>query len=119
MFSTPAWADRVATDQIDRQVHIPDVVNRVIILQHQTLNIAVQLEALCGIAVRSAKLGSGQWEETAFAPLFRQRDRKGSCRDRGSRYCETPDLFRSTDPNSLPMHRNARWWDQALTMWIP
>ena len=48
MFSTPVWADRVVTDQIGRQVHIPDVVNRVIILQHQTLNIAVQLEALCG-----------------------------------------------------------------------
>ena len=55
MFSTSAWADRVVTDQIGRQVHIPDVVNRVIILQHQTLNVAVQLEALCGIAVRSGK----------------------------------------------------------------
>ena len=35
------------------------------------------LEALYGIPVRSAKLGSGQLEETAFVPLFRQRDRKG------------------------------------------
>ncbi len=36
------------------------------------------LEALYGIPVRSAKLGSGQLEETAFVPLFRQRDRKGN-----------------------------------------
>ncbi|MFT4003124.1 MAG: ABC transporter substrate-binding protein [Rhizobium sp.] len=34
------------TDQIGRQVHIPDTVNRVVILQHQTLNIAVQLDAM-------------------------------------------------------------------------
>ncbi|MFS8054089.1 ABC transporter substrate-binding protein [Rhizobium sp. BR 317] len=46
LFSTPAWADRVVTDQIGRQVHIPDTVNRVVILQHQTLNIAVQLDAM-------------------------------------------------------------------------
>ena len=46
LFSTPAWADRVVTDQIGRQVHIPDAVNRVVILQHQTLNIAVQLDAM-------------------------------------------------------------------------
>lgn len=42
-FSAPAWADRVVTDQIGRTVHLPDTVNRVVILQHQTLNIAVQL----------------------------------------------------------------------------
>lgn len=46
LLSTPAWADRVVTDQIGRQVHIPDAVNRVVILQHQTLNIAVQLDAM-------------------------------------------------------------------------
>lgn len=46
LFSVPAWADRVVTDQIGRQVHIPDTVNRVVILQHQTLNIAVQLDAM-------------------------------------------------------------------------
>ncbi|SCB30608.1 ABC transporter substrate-binding protein [Rhizobium hainanense] len=46
LFSAPAWADRVVTDQIGRQVHIPDAVNRVVILQHQTLNIAVQLDAM-------------------------------------------------------------------------
>ena len=46
LFSLPAWADRLVTDQIGRQVHIPDVVNRVVILQHQTLNIAVQLDAM-------------------------------------------------------------------------
>lgn len=46
LFAAPAWADRVVTDQIGRQVHVPDVVNRVVILQHQTLNIAVQLDAM-------------------------------------------------------------------------
>lgn len=46
LFSAPAWADRVITDQIGRQVHIPEVVNRVVILQHQTLNITVQLDAM-------------------------------------------------------------------------
>lgn len=35
------------------------------------------LEALYGIPVRSATLGSGELMETAFVPLFRQRDRKG------------------------------------------
>ena len=46
LLSTPAFADHVVTDQIGRQVHIPDAVNRVVILQHQTLNIAVQLDAM-------------------------------------------------------------------------
>ncbi|WP_370673567.1 ABC transporter substrate-binding protein [Pleomorphomonas sp. PLEO] len=41
--SGSAWADNVVTDQIGRTVHIPDTINRVVILQHQTLNIAVQL----------------------------------------------------------------------------
>jgi iron complex transport system substrate-binding protein len=46
LFSAPAWADRVVVDQIGKTVHIPDVVNRVVILQHQSLNIAVQLDAM-------------------------------------------------------------------------
>jgi len=41
-----AWAARMVTDQIGRQVQIPDQVNRVVVLQHQTLNIAVQLGAM-------------------------------------------------------------------------
>jgi len=36
------------------------------------------LEALYGIPVRSATLGNGELVETAFVPLFRQRDRKGN-----------------------------------------
>lgn len=36
----------------------------------------VNLEALYGIPVRSATLGSGELMETAFVPLFRQRNRK-------------------------------------------
>ncbi|EJK85399.1 ABC transporter substrate-binding protein [Rhizobium sp. AP16] len=46
LLATPALADRVVTDQIGRQVHVPDTVNRVVILQHQTLNITVQLDAM-------------------------------------------------------------------------
>ncbi|MGV3550893.1 ABC transporter substrate-binding protein [Rhizobium sp.] len=46
LISTTAWADRMITDQIGRQVQIPDHVNRVVVLQHQTLNIAVQLGAM-------------------------------------------------------------------------
>ncbi len=46
LLSAPAWADRLVTDQIGREVDIPDVVSRVVILQHQTLNIAVQMDAM-------------------------------------------------------------------------
>ena len=41
-----ALADRTVTDQVGREVHLPDVVSRAVILQHQTLNIAVQLDAM-------------------------------------------------------------------------
>lgn len=46
VIAMPAWAERIVTDQIGRVVHVPDVVNRAVILQHQTLNIAVQLDAM-------------------------------------------------------------------------
>lgn len=42
---TPALADRTVTDQLGRQVTLPDTVNRVVVLQHQTLNLLVQLNA--------------------------------------------------------------------------
>ncbi|HDG1688259.1 MAG: ABC transporter substrate-binding protein [Kluyvera cryocrescens] len=42
---TPALADRTVTDQLGRQVTLPDSVNRVVVLQHQTLNLLVQLNA--------------------------------------------------------------------------
>lgn len=42
---SPALADRTVTDQIGREVTIPDTVERAVVLQHQTLNIAVQLDA--------------------------------------------------------------------------
>lgn len=35
--SSDAWASRTITDQIGREVTIPDTVNRVAVLQHQTL----------------------------------------------------------------------------------
>ncbi len=40
-----AMADRTLTDQLGRQVTLPDRVTRVVVLQHQTLNLLVQLDA--------------------------------------------------------------------------
>ncbi|MFG6078919.1 ABC transporter substrate-binding protein [Erwinia sp. OPT-41] len=40
-----AFADRQVTDQLGRQVTLPDRVDRVVVLQHQTLNILVELDA--------------------------------------------------------------------------
>ena len=40
-----SYASRVVTDQIGRTVTIPDRVDRVVVLQHQTLNLLVQLNA--------------------------------------------------------------------------
>ncbi|KAB7898626.1 ABC transporter substrate-binding protein [Rouxiella sp. S1S-2] len=42
-FST--LASRQVTDQLGRQVIVPDHVDRVVVLQHQTLNLLVQLDA--------------------------------------------------------------------------
>lgn len=41
-----AQADRIVTDQLGRQVGIPDKVDRVIVLQHQALDILVQLQSM-------------------------------------------------------------------------
>lgn len=43
--ATAAHAERTVTDQLGRQVTLPDHVNRVVVLQHQTLNLLVQLNA--------------------------------------------------------------------------
>ncbi|EIC86738.1 periplasmic binding protein [Serratia sp. M24T3] len=43
--SFSALASRQVTDQLGRQVTIPDQVDRVVVLQHQTLNLLVQLDA--------------------------------------------------------------------------
>ncbi|MGE0970256.1 ABC transporter substrate-binding protein [Klebsiella sp. WOUb02] len=45
LFTASAFADRTITDQIGRQVTLPDRVNRVVVLQHQSLNLLVQLNA--------------------------------------------------------------------------
>ncbi|MFV0575948.1 MAG: ABC transporter substrate-binding protein [Vibrio sp.] len=45
LFSANAFADRTITDQLGREVTIPEQVNRVVVLQHQTLNLLVQLDA--------------------------------------------------------------------------
>lgn len=43
--SQSALASRQITDQLGRQVTLPDQVDRVVVLQHQTLNLLVQLDA--------------------------------------------------------------------------
>ncbi|CAG8999218.1 MAG: hypothetical protein CENE_01187 [Candidatus Celerinatantimonas neptuna] len=43
--SSPTWAARHITDQLGRHITIPDHVNRVVVLQHQTLDILVELDA--------------------------------------------------------------------------
>ncbi|WP_413733524.1 ABC transporter substrate-binding protein [Sodalis sp. RH21] len=43
--SFAASADRTLTDQLGRSVTLPDRVDRVVVLQHQTLNLLVQLDA--------------------------------------------------------------------------
>lgn len=45
-FCLPAQASRTITDQLDRTVTIPDQVSRAVVLQHQTLNITNQLDAM-------------------------------------------------------------------------
>lgn len=45
LFSACAHADREVIDQLGRKVTIPDRVDRVVVLQHQTLNLLVQLGA--------------------------------------------------------------------------
>ncbi|QKJ88338.1 ABC transporter, solute-binding protein [Paramixta manurensis] len=45
LVSFSSLASRQVTDQLGRQVTIPDHVDRVVVLQHQTLNLLVQLDA--------------------------------------------------------------------------
>jgi iron complex transport system substrate-binding protein len=45
-----AAADRLVSDQLGRQVTIPDHVERAVVLQHQTLNIIVELGAVDQVA---------------------------------------------------------------------
>ena len=45
LFAAQACADRTLTDQLGREVTLPDHVTRVVVLQHQTLNLLVQLHA--------------------------------------------------------------------------
>lgn len=39
------FGSRIITDQLGREVSLPDKINRVVVLQHQSLNILVQLDA--------------------------------------------------------------------------
>jgi iron complex transport system substrate-binding protein len=45
LFAGHAFADRTVTDQLGREVTLPDHVTRAVVLQHQTLNLLVQLDA--------------------------------------------------------------------------
>ena len=45
LFTSQAFADRTVTDQLGRQVTLPDHITRAVVLQHQTLNLLVQLNA--------------------------------------------------------------------------
>ena len=45
VFTMSAQADKTVTDQLGRQVILPDNIERAVVLQHQTLNIIVQLNA--------------------------------------------------------------------------
>lgn len=42
---THLFAERVIIDQMGREVKLPDEVNRVVVLQHQTLNVINQLNS--------------------------------------------------------------------------
>ncbi|CAI1131163.1 corrinoid ABC transporter substrate-binding protein [Serratia fonticola] len=46
LFSSAALADRQITDQLNRTVTLPDHITRAVVLQHQTLNLLVQLDAM-------------------------------------------------------------------------
>ncbi|WP_320171025.1 ABC transporter substrate-binding protein [Maridesulfovibrio sp.] len=45
LMATPAFAQRTITDQLGRKVTVPDKIERAVILQHQTLDIVIQLGA--------------------------------------------------------------------------
>ncbi|AGB81604.1 ABC-type Fe3+-hydroxamate transport system, periplasmic component [Serratia sp. FGI94] len=45
-FSCVSLAARQVTDQLNRQVTLPDRISRAVVLQHQTLNLLVQLDAM-------------------------------------------------------------------------
>lgn len=44
--ASSAFADRQVTDQLNRTVTLPDHITRAVVLQHQTLNLLVQLDAM-------------------------------------------------------------------------
>ncbi len=45
LMTTPSHAERIVTDQLGRKVTLPDTVSRAVVLQHQTLNLVVQMNA--------------------------------------------------------------------------
>lgn len=57
LFAFAAQADRTITDQLGRQVTIPDRVDKVVVLQHQTLNILVQQDIVGVMSSWKKQLG--------------------------------------------------------------
>lgn len=45
LLAAPGHAERIVTDQLGRKVTLPDSTSRAVVLQHQTLNLAVQMNA--------------------------------------------------------------------------
>lgn len=62
-FAAPALADRVVTDQLGREVTLPDTISRAVVLQHHSLDAVVQLDAqdqLVGVLQNwERRLGAG------------------------------------------------------------
>lgn len=46
IFAVSLFADRVLTDQIGREITLPDEVKRIVVLQHQSLNVLNQINAM-------------------------------------------------------------------------
>ncbi|MDI8106991.1 membrane-bound lytic murein transglycosylase MltC, partial [Salmonella enterica subsp. enterica serovar Anatum] len=61
-------------DQIGRQVTVPDTVDRVVVLQHQTLNLLVQMNATDKIVGVMAKVV----QHSAGKDVFRSQGKSGT-----------------------------------------
>lgn len=72
LFTSQAFADRTVTDQLGRQVTLPDHITRAVVLQHQTLNLLVQLNAGDDIVGRVKQLENSSGRSlSALCPLLK------------------------------------------------
>ncbi len=67
LFAGHAFADRTVTDQLGREVTLPDHITRAVVLQHQTLNLLVQLNAADEIV---GVMSSWKAAWPCFRPLY-------------------------------------------------